>query len=471
MIRTIFVWWAIVATGAAVAEPIQNWTQFRGPNGDGLAPGVTLPAAWSTSENVEWVAELPGRGWSSPIVWGDRVFVTAALSAGEFKEPTPGIYGNDYMAELLAQGLPPEEAAAKVRFRDTETSEEAASGVRWVLYCLDAGSGDVVWQRDVHEGVPIGGRHRKNTYASETPVTDGQRVYVLIGNVGLYAYSMEGKLEWSVPLEARPIYLDFGTASSPALHEDRLFVVSDSQDGGDIVALRATDGAELWRVRREFDHPIIRSSFSTPFLWKNSRRTEVVTLGPATLISYSLDGEELWRLRGTSAVAAPTPLADGDMLFLGSGSPSESIRPIFAIRAGASGDISLDEGADSNELVAWYLPQGGSYITSQLVMDDRLYVLYDKGFFAAYDVDTGEQIYRERFERGGHSFSSSPWADESRIFCLSEDGDTFVLEPGDEFRIERTNSLGEMSLATPAVSGSSVFVRTATKLYKIANAG
>lgn len=450
---------------AAQAGTPDNWPQFRGPGG--LAHARTAhPGSWSASENVAWVTEIPGHGWSSPVVWDTRVFVTTAVSLGDWKEPTPGIYGNDYIRELIAKGHTPEEASAMVRERDNENSEEVPEGVVWLVLCLDAQTGELLWQKEVHRGVPFGGRHRKNTYASETPAVDRDGVYAYFGNVGLFAYSHEGDLLWKKSWEPRKMYLDFGTSSSPVVEGDSVYVLNDNQEASWFAAVNKTTGQEQWRLERPNEHPVIRSGFSTPFVWTNSLRSELVTFQTNTLVSYTTAGEELWRLGGQSAVAAPTPTADGDVLFIGSGSPSESVRPVFAVRAGASGNITLGEGEDRSEFVVWSRPLGGSYIPSQVVHDGLLYVLYDKGFFAAFDTTTGEELYKERLGRAS-TFSASPWIAGDEIYCLSEGGDTYVLRPGRDFELLRVNSLDELTLATPAAVDRSLFVRTKTKLYRI----
>ncbi len=450
-----------------------NWPQFRGSGGRVYVDGVVLAEEWSETRNVVWVTDIVGRGWSSPIVWDGKVILTTAVSAGDFKEPTTGIYGNDYIRELIAQGLPQEEVMRRVRERDNETSQEASAGIRWMVVCLDAETGKILWQKEAFAGTPFGGRHRKNTYASETPVTDGERIYAYFGNVGLFCYSMDGRLLWSRSWKPRQIYLDFGTASSPALFGGRLFILNDNQEENQsfLVALDAATGEEVWRVARQPNHNMMKSGFTTPFLWNNSKRTEIVALGPGILSSYDLTGKELWHFKGTSAVAAPTPLADSERLYVGSGSPSEQVRPLFAVTAGASGDISLAKKEKSNEFVPWYHAKGGSYITSPILYQGRFFVLYDKGFLAAFDPLSGRELYKVRLGKGGHPFSSSPWASGGKIFCLSEDGDTFVIEAGDDYREIRRNSLGEMTLATPAISGKSLFIRTSSKLYRIEDTG
>ena len=445
-----------------------TWPQFRGPGG--LAHAGSHPQTWSTAENVQWATEIPGHGWSSPVVWGDRIFVTSAVSLGDWKEPSAGIYGNDYVRELIAQGHTRDEAAAMVRERDSEIADEVPEGVVWMVYCLDAASGRVLWQREAHRGVPFGGRHRKNTYASETPAVDGERLYAYFGNVGLFAYSHEGELLWKRAWDPRKTYLDFGTSSSPVVDDQSVYIQNDNQEASWFAAIEKETGEERWRRERPNDHPVIRTSFSTPFVWNNSKRTELVTFQTSTLVSYDTDGRELWRLGGQSAVAAPTPTAAGDLLFVGSGSPSEPVRPIFAVRAGAEGDITLGEGVDQNEFVAWSRKLGGSYIPSQVVDREVLYVLYDKGFLAAFDAGSGEELYKVRLGRAS-SFSASPWVTNGKLYCLSEDGDTYVVETGRDFELVRVNALQEMALATPAAALGSLFVRTGSKLYRIGVTG
>ena len=452
---------------AEPVEPAARWPQFRGEGAAGISREAKAPATWSATDHVAWTVEIPGRGWSSPVVWGDTVFVTSAISPGPSKEPTPGIYGNDYIAELQAQGLPDEEVMRRVRARDNEAPEEVADVVRWMVYALDAATGQVRWQAEAYRGKPIGGRHRKNTYASETPATDGERLYVAVGNVGLFAYSMDGKPQWAWRTDPRPSYLDFGTASSPVVYDGRVFVLNDNMEASFLAALDARTGRELWRTPRDFKKSMVQSSFTTPFVWKNKGRTEIVTLCPQAVVSYDLQGQELWRLTGTSMVAAPTPVAEGDLLFVGSGSPSENVRPLVAIRAGARGDISLKGDEQRNEWVAWYQERGGPYITSPLVYGSRVYVLFDQGFFGAYDAATGTQLYKVRFPEGTPTFSASPWAHGGKVFCLSEEGETWVVEAGDAFKVLGKNRMGEMTLATPALAHDSLFLRTSTRLYRI----
>ena len=457
------------ATTAEPESPV-NWPQFRGTDGSGIAETSILPTRWSATDNVAWTVEIPGRGWSSPIVWGDRVYVTTAVNAGRFKAASTGIYGNDYAAELTKQGLSDDEVMKRVVARDIELASESEE-VSYEVLAIDASTGKVVWQREAHRGKPSGGRHRKNTYASETPATDGERVYASFGgNVGLFCYSREGTLLWKQTWPPQPIYLDFGTASSPVVHAGRVYQLHDNEGESFLVALEARTGAVAWKVSRTANEGRLMSGWATPFVWENGLRTEIVTVGRGVVISYDTEGHELWRLKGITQ-ATPTPVAGEGLLFVGSGSQGEDSRPLFAIRPGAAGDISTAEGAPRSEFVSWFLPRFSAYTSSPLLYRGRLYAVNDNGILQVADAKTGKEIYKARVGGGGTTFSSSPLASAGRIYLLSEDGDTFVLEAGDEYKELAKNSVGEMSLATPAADASGLYVRTQTKLLPGAGPG
>jgi outer membrane protein assembly factor BamB len=441
------------------------WPQFRGASGTGVADIDGLPITWSAKKNVAWKVDVPGRGWSSPIVWRDRVIVTSTVSPGAFKPPSTGIYGNDYVAELMNQGLSDDQVLAKLRARDIESTAEAGE-LQYMVYSFDVASGKTLWQQQAHRGAPFGGRHRKNTYASETPATDGERIYVLFGNVGLFAYSMDGRLLWTHKIDPKPRYLDFGTAASPVVHDGRVYILDDNEVSSYIAALDAKTGAVIWKTGRTEGNPFPPSGWSSPLVWVNSARTEIVTIGRAMAMSYSLDGKELWRLGGLTQ-ANPTPTEGGGLLYVATGSQGEADRPLFAIKPGARGDISLKAGEASNAFVAWYQPRAAAYTSSPLVFGGRVYAVNDNGVMAVFDAKSGREIYKARVGGVGNTFSASPFAYGGRVFCLSEDGDTFVLNAGDRYDEVAKNSLGEMSLATPAVTRDGVFVRTATSLYRI----
>jgi outer membrane protein assembly factor BamB len=462
-VHTLSIVLALFVTALAPA-PDSTWPQFRGPAGRAVSTVSTLPASWSTTMNVAWRVDVPGLAWSSPIVWGDQVIVTSAVGAGRFKQASPGIYGNDYVAELQKQGLNDDQIMEKLRARDLESPEEVGE-LRFMVYSFDVTTGKRRWEREAHKGLPIGGRHRKNTYASETPATDGERIYALFGNIGLFAFAMDGTPLWTYKIDPQPRYLDFGTAASPVVHDGRVYIQDDNQKSSFLAAFDARTGALIWKTPRS-GSGIMLSGWSTPYVWVTPQRTEIVTLGPQFAISYDLNGKELWRLKGVTQ-ANPTPTEGDGLLYIGTGSQGEANRPLFAIRPGATGDISLAAGAASNEFVAWFQPRAAAYTSSPLVFNGRVYAVNDTGVLQVFDAKTGRELYKARVGGVGNTFSASPWACGGKVFFLSEEGDTFVVRPGDAYDEIGRNSLGEMALASPAVTRDGLFVRTQTKLYRI----
>jgi outer membrane protein assembly factor BamB len=338
-----------------------------------------------------------------------------------------------------------------------------------VLFALDAKDGRIVWEQEAHRGQPSGGRHRKNTYASETPATDGERVYASFGgNVGVFCFTLDGKLLWKHTWPPQPIYLDFGTASSPVVHDGRVYQLHDNDGQSFLAALDATTGKEVWTVKRTDLASRMASGWATPFIWTNSVRTEIVTIGRGFVISYDTSGRELWRMKGMTQ-ATPSPVAADGLLYVGSGSQGEANRPLMAVRPGASGDVSLAKDQTQNDFVAWFQPRFSGYTPSPLVYRGRVYAVNDNGVLQVADAKTGNEIFKARVGGVGHTFSSSPLASQGRVYLVSEDGDTFVLRAGDAYEEIAKNSLGEMSLATPAAGADSLYVRTQTKLYRIRN--
>ncbi len=417
-----------------------NWPRFRGADGTGVAADdPRLPDTWSKTENVRWVTDIPGWGWSNPIVAGNKVFLTSVHSDDEYEKPQRGLY--------LGQGRqkPPE------------------SVHHWMVYCLDLDSGKILWKREAHSGPPAIPRHPKSTYASETPTTDGLRVYALFGDVGLYCYDLDGKPIWSHEIEPKKSALGYGAAASPIVHDGQVIMVYDNQEDSYIASLDARTGQQKWRTDRDN-----RSTWATPFLWKNELRTEIVAPGHHKIRSYDLDGELLWEFDGRmSNLVIPSPFAALGMLYITSGYIGDSHRPVYAIKPGATGDITPQDENMQSPSIAWYLPKAGPYNPSPIVYGDHYYTLHDRGFFTCHDARTGQQIYgRKRFP-GGASFTASPWAYNGLLFCLSEDGDTYAIQPGPEFKVLRTNSLDELCIATPAIADGKLLLRTATKLYCI----
>lgn len=425
---------------APAGQPGQDWPQFRGPHGAGSSTNPGLAQTWSATENVTWKTDLPGRSWSSPIVWDNRIFLTAVVNHGTSEAPKKGLY--------LGGNRP-----------DPPKSEHD-----WKVLCLDLNTGGVLWERTVNRGVPQSSKHLKNTYGSETPVTDGERVYALFGNVGIFALALDGREAWSKRLEPRNTRYGWGTAASPALYQGRLYVVDDNEDDSELYALDAKTGKELWRAKRNE-----KSNWATPFIWRNEQRTELVTSGSGAVRSYDLEGKLLWSLRGMSSITIPTPVAGGGLLFVTSGYVADKLRPLYAIRPGAHDDISLQSGQSNNQFIAWSSPVEGPYNPSPLVYQGNLYVLYDRGLVSCLEAQTGKLLYdRERLPEG-FAFTASPWAASGCVFCLNENGVCYVLKAGGRFELLHTNKLAEddMCMATPAMAGDRLLIRTSARIYCI----
>ena len=431
---------SIAAGSLAAGRAGANWPQFRGPGATGV-PGDEsgLPDSWGASENVAWKAAIGGSGWSSPIVWGDRVFLTSARAASMDSVPEGGFY----------------QGAVESPKPDDEHL--------WLAHCLDLASGKEVWRAELERAVPRAGRHRKNSYASETAVTDGEHLFAHVGDLGTWCLDYEGSIVWSKAWEPVRTRWGYGTASSPALHDGRLYITNDSEDQSYLLALDKGTGKEIWRVER--DEP---TTWSTPFIWESGDRTEIVTMGKEKLRSYDTDGTLLWELSRLSSLAIPTPFSSGGLLYVTSGYMNSEERPIYAIRPGAAGDITLPQGVTSNEFIAWSVPHGGPYHPSGLVYRGHYYTLFDRGFLTCHDARTGEEIYgKQRISRESGNFTASPWAYNGKVFCLDEAGTTYVVGAGPAFNLLDTNELGEMCMATPAIVDGGLLIRTYPALYKI----
>lgn len=416
-----------------------QWPQFRGSHAGVADDDPALPDTWSETENVVWKAAIPGQGWSSPVVWDDHIFVTSAIRTGEGPDPVSD----------LADPHEPGRTSSAVQ--------------RWIVYDVDFRTGEIRWERELRSATPIA-RHSKNSYASETPVTDGEQLYVYFGSTGLLAaLDLNGSPVWAKDVGAFESLYGWGMAASPALHRDRLYIVNDNRTQSFIAAFNKRTGDQVWKVNRDETE-----GWSTPVVWENALRTEIVTAGMNRVRSYDLDGKLLWELTGMSDYGPiATPFVKHGLVYISSGYPGSARRPVFAIRPGASGDISLKPGVTRSQYVAWFEPLLGSYQTSALAYGDHYYTLLDAGFLLCHDARTGEQVYgRQRIATGG-GFAASPWAYNGKIFALSEDGDTFVIQAGPAFKLLRTNSLNERAMASPAVARGSLFIRTQSKLYRI----
>lgn len=423
------------------AEPnVPGFLTSREPQADASA---VPPEKWSASENIAWKVDLPGLGWSSPIVWQGKVYVTTCVNAGETKAPRKGLY----LEDLDANKYPPP--------KDEH---------QWKVVCLDLATGRIAWQHVAHRGIPAKPHHIKNTLASETPVTDGQRLYVYFGNVGLFCYDLAGKPLWSKPFAAHDTQLGWGTSISPVVHEGRVYIVNDNDEASSLIAFDAETGSELWNVPREE-----KTNYATPYVWTNSARTELVTSGIGFARSYDFDGNLLWQIKGRSILAIPTPFARFGNLYLTSGHVAWGGNPLYVVKPGAEGDLSPGEeaGAPLSRHLAWYLPKAGPYHPTPLIVGEQLYVLYDRGLMAAYDAKTGREIYPRTRIPEGRAFTSSPWTYGDKLYCVNEDGVTFAIRTGPQFEVLHTNPLAEddMCMASPVVVGDRLLIRSSARLY------
>jgi len=424
-----------------------NWPSFRGPFASGAADGQNLPDEWdgTTGQNVRWKVRIPGLAHSSPIVWGDRLFVTTAISSRDGATFKPGLYGSG------------------------EASDDT-SVHRWVVYAISTQSGEIVWERTAHEGVPRSKRHIKATYANCTPTTDGRVVVAYFGSEGLYAYDMEGEPLWNkdfgdldVGAYDLPGY-EWGPASSPIIYKDLVIVQCDQQEGSFIIALDVRTGKTVWKTPRN-ELP----SWGTPTIYPGNERVELITNGSNFIRSYNpLDGEELWRLGGSSKITAPTPIFSGDLIVVCSGRRPE--KPIFAIRAGARGDVTLTAGDESSEWVRWSKTNRGPYMPTPIIYQGLLYSCENQGILSCFDVRTGEDHYRVRIPHAGAGFSASPVAADGKIYLPGEDGDVFIIKAGTQFEVARKNPMGEVLMASPAISHGTLYIRGERHLFAIAAA-
>jgi outer membrane protein assembly factor BamB len=595
---------ALVGAGLAAVARGDDWPQFRGPGGSATSAEKELPAAWGAGKNVAWKAKLPGYGWSSPIVWGDKVLVTTAVTdkqrkpspafapgefggpgagrpgaprgPGAFRRPDPGEILPSFLQTVLqltddqkkqvgelqkeiegkldkvltdeqkkqlkelrqapagrgrpggfgppqfGQVLPaPLQERLKLTDEQKKQREELQKQVdarldkiltaeqkkqlkdmregfgrgrpggfggfggfgggrppeavyRMEIYCLDRATGKVLWHQTAREGKPTIPAQMGNTYATETPVTDGERVYAYFGMHGVYCYDLSGKFVWKADIGSFPMAMGFGTGSSPALFGGRLFIQCDNERKSFLVALEAKTGKELWRV----DRPE-RTGWSTPLIWKNKVRTEVVCLGSPRVRSYDpATGKQLWELGGMTGQAKASPVASAELLYVGTGGGPAGFgrggagggfgggaRPLFAVKAGASGDITLKDDATSNDGVAWYQPKAGPQTPSLLLYEGYLYVVEERGgLLSCYDAKTGEQAYRERLP-GARGFTSSPVAAGGKVFLLDDAGTTHIVRAGPTFKVLGKSSVGEMCWSSPAVASGALFLRTVDHLY------
>ena len=423
-------------------RPPVHWASFRGPGASGIGDGQGVPTTWDveTGENVQWHTAIPGLGLSSPVVWGDRVFLTTAVSSVGDDSIKTGLYGDFAVVDDLSEHT-------------------------WKLLALDKKSGEVVWQRDAATAVPRTTRHTKSSQANSSPATDGTYVVVVFPTAGLFCYDFEGHLKWKKDLGALdagwfydPSY-QWGFASSPVIYDDLVILQADVHEGAFIAAYELATGREVWKSERD-EIP----TWATPTLYRSEKRDELITNG-TTIRGYDPStGKELWSLGPNSEVIIATPLVAHGLIYVTASYPP--VRPIYAVRPGAEGDISLEDGATSSDQIAWSHERGGSYMPTPVIYGETLYVGHHQGRIAAYNALTGERVYRARFSKGG-TFTGSPVAADGRLYFPTEDGLVYVVKAGEKYEELAVNDMKAIVMTTPAISDGSLFVRTRTELYAL----
>ena len=427
--------------GGAVATPL-NWPSFRGPDGTGVADGQQPPVTWNDKDgtNVRWKTSIPGLGHSCPVVWGNRVFVTTAISGKPDQKIRIGNYGDVGSVD--------------------DTSKHT-----WQVLCLDRDTGKILWTQTAYEGVPKIKRHLKGSQANCTPATDGKHVVACFGSEGLYCYDINGKLLWRRDLStldssfAIDREYEWGFANSPLIHEGMAILQCDLSRDSFIAAFSLEDGSKIWSTPRD-EIP----SWSSPVIWRNSQRTEIVTNASQYARSYDAKtGAELWRLAKKSEATVPAPVCGKDVVFITSG--NRPIQPIFAIKPGASGDISLKEKQESNDFILWSKMRGGPYMPTPILYGPYFYTCSNSGILACYEASSGKEIYKKRLGGSGESYTASPVAADGRLYFASEQGTIRVVKAGPEFELLAVNSVEDYIMATPAIANGSLFVRSQHYLF------
>jgi outer membrane protein assembly factor BamB len=429
------------------AAHAQNWPQYRGPRATGVLDGANPPAVWNVEkkQNVLWRTEIPGLSVASPVIWGEKVFITTAISSDPASGLRHGLYG------------------------DVEPHKDVTKHT-WKVYALDRKSGKILWEHVAHEGVPKTKRHPKSTQNNSTPATDGRYLAVLFGSEGLFCYDLNGKLLWKKDiglLNAGWFYdpdYEWGHAASPIIYKDLVIIQADRQKDSFIAAYNIKDGKQVWLTQRD-EIP----SWATPTVYDGPPRAELITHATKFIRGYDpMTGKELWRLGPNSEVTAPTPFEAHGLIFVTNG--YRVIQPIYAIKPGGSGDISPKGDTETSDFVAWSKKKGGPYMPTPVVYGDLLYVVSNNGVLTAYQAKTGERVYQQRLGDKGGAYSASPIAGDGKVIFTSEDGEIYVVKAGPKYELLGTSQMNEVCMATPALSPEVMVVRTMKAVYGIGNA-
>lgn len=424
-------------------RPERQWPQYRGYLASGILDNANLPETWNVPEgkNVKWKTHIPGLGMSCPVIWGDYLFLTTAISSKDTSGFKIGIYGD----------------VAPVN--DTSVHE-------WKVYCYDKTNGSLIWEKTACTGVPKIKRHPKSTHANTSVATDGKLVVAFFGSEGLYCYDMKGELKWKTDfgILKSVFYLmeqaEWEFASSPILYDGVVIVQCDVLRNSFVAALDAETGKELWRAKRD-EYP----GWCTPNIYLDNGKACVVVNGYKHRGAYDFKtGEEIWKMSGGGDIPIPTPIIGDSLIYMNSAHGASY--PIMAIRKGARGDITLKDQQTSNEFVSWYIPKGGSYIATMLLYDKYLYNCTWNGSVVCYEAATGREVYKEKLGKM-KSFTGSPVASDGKIYIADEEGNVYVFKAGPEFSLLSTNSLGDICMTTPAITDNLIYFRTMKYLIAI----
>lgn len=413
-----------------------HWPQWRGPFFNGMARG-DAPLTWSEQSNLKWKTEIPGRGFSTPVIWGDRIFLTTAVPTGKPVADTPAT------------------GDSQRRRAGGDTSPQAEH--KFELLCLDRKTGKLIWQRTAKVAAPHEGYHRVyGSFASNSPATDGKYVYASFGSRGIYAYDFNGKLIWQndhgVQLRMK---LGFGEGTAPLLSGDRLFLVFDHEGDSFIVALNKHTGKELWRATRAE-----KSSWSTPLAIEHGKRKQIIVTAANKVRSYDAEtGKVIWEMSGLGANPIPVPAFQDPLVFVMSGYRDPKL---MAVKLGKEGDLT---GSDS---LVWSHTRGISYTASPVLFDNKLYVLTDNGMISCFNATTGEAHYALVRLPKAYNFKASPVGANGKLYLATEDGDVVVLKMGEKYEVLATNTLtDQVFIATPVIAAGELFLRSQNALYCI----
>lgn len=430
----------LAALSVSAGAASQDWPQWRGPGGHGISAEKDLPLEWAPATpekpavNITWKTEIPGRGHSSPIVWQDRIFVTTSIKGAH----VPGRKAPVHLDFNRQPGYVHPDTL-DVDYRHTLK-----------VFAVDARTGKVLWERTAYDGEMADDRHKKNTYATSTMVTDGERAYAFFESAGLYAYDFKGTLVWKKDLGSI-IKAGMGPGTSPIIYQDLIIVQCDQEmgDGSFIVALDRRTGDERWRAVRSH-----RRSWATPLVVNAAGRDELIASGAESVVAYDPStGRELWKAKGTVSHPIPSAVTTKGIVFLSAGSSSKNA---LAVRPG------------TGELL-WTYNKGAAYVPSPIALGDYFYMVNDAGLMTCIDAATGERKYEGGRPPVPATFTASPIAFDDKILLTSEDGDTFVVKAGPVHEVLRTNSVGEPVYASPAVANGTIYIRGEKHLFAIGN--